>query len=43
MCAFANDSFEAIATLFFLAIGQHLEQQLGAAPVEFRAAELADL
>ena len=40
----AEDSLEAMATLaLFLAFGQDLEQQLGAAAVEFHVAELVDL
>ncbi len=37
-----KDSVKAIATLSFLPLGQHLEQQLSAAPVEFHVAEFVD-
>lgn len=38
-----KDSFEAITTLFLLLpLGQHLEEELGAASVEFHVAELVD-
>jgi hypothetical protein len=33
---------EAIATLFFLTLGQDLEEKFGAVPVEFHVAELVD-
>jgi hypothetical protein len=37
-----KDSLEAMATLFFFALGQHLKEQFGAMPVEFHVAEFVD-
>ncbi|WP_435054284.1 hypothetical protein [Nonomuraea angiospora] len=40
MCAFENDSFEAIATLLVSSLGENLEQQFGSVPIKLHVAEL---